>query len=448
MTKTEKRIVNIWRKTGHRRCFTQEEAREALGFSSRSGAWAVLKKAEKQHLILKVEGGYEHLLSQAGLEQRADWLARATEFREDVEKLMLPPITRPEDIPTNPPAIGGIDSFLVGRKAKKEAKAAKRTAEGLADRVEALEEQLAHHTAISDALSNRHPKERAIRPRLTTGHEDVPVMCFSDLHAGETVEPKHVNHLNEWNESICTAACEATFSNFLSRVQARRRGGSTIKQGVLWLGGDLMTGFLHEDQQETNWMSPIEETIFVFDRLRDGIDFLRKEGGFERLDIICNYGNHGRTTKKPRSAGAETSFEWGIYKHLAREYGPDDGINFIIANGYMVYHDVLDARCCFHHGDAVRYGGGIGGLSIPLNKAIASWARSGPAAYHILGHYHQWLPGPDFFVNGSVIGYSPYALKAKCAFEEPQQGLLWFTQGHKRPVAIERIWCRPEGGAE
>jgi len=423
--------ITLWDKFGKGE-FSQEEARQALGFRSRSGTWQVLSKLRRAGVVEKTADGYRLLHAISGSLDR--FMKRKEDAHLGINRQLEPEATAEETSET----------FVRERRAKKKARRFKKHADTLADRVEELEEQLAFHTELGREVALLPPESRAIEPRARGGtSRDVPVMCFSDLHAGETVEGKHVNHLNEWNEDICNASVDALFRNFVSRIKARERGGSVVHDAVLWLGGDLMTGYLHEDQQESNWMSPIEETLYVFDVVRTGIDYLLNSTDLARIDVICNYGNHGRTTKKPRSAGAETSFEWGIYRQLARYYEGEERLNFIISPGYMVYHQILDARVCFHHGDSVRYAGGVGGLSIPLNKAIANWAKSGPRAYHVLGHYHQWLPGSEFFVNGSVVGYSPYALKIKAAFEKPQQGLLWFTEGHKTPVALERIWCRP-----
>ncbi len=78
----------------------------------------------------------------------------------------------------------------------------------------------------------------------------------------------------------------------------------------------------------------------------------------------------------------------------------------------------------FQHGHMVKYGGGVGGLTIPLNKAIAQWNRGKHADLDVLGHFHQMFDGGNFIVNGSLIGYDSFALSIKASYEKPKQALF------------------------
>ena len=78
--------------------------------------------------------------------------------------------------------------------------------------------------------------------------------------------------------------------------------------------------------------------------------------------------------------------------------------------------------CRFWHGDSVKYGGGIGGLTIPLIKAIHKYNEQVDAYFNFMGHYHQlWQATRDCIVNGSGIGVSPYAQRIGASPEEPMQ---------------------------
>lgn len=76
------------------------------------------------------------------------------------------------------------------------------------------------------------------------------------------------------------------------------------------------------------------------------------------------------------------------------------------------------------HGHAIRYGGGVGGIYIPINKAIAQWDKSERADLTVFGHFHQQRDGGNFICNGSLIGYSSFAQSIKADFEKPKQCLF------------------------
>jgi hypothetical protein len=71
------------------------------------------------------------------------------------------------------------------------------------------------------------------------------------------------------------------------------------------------------------------------------------------------------------------------------------------------------------HGDDVKFGGGIGGITIPIRKKLAAWDKAQRADLTVMGHFHQFMDGGDFLVNGSLIGVTPYSMQF--GFEEPIQ---------------------------
>src|SRR5262249_8494702 len=158
---------------------------------------------------------------------------------------------------------------------------------------------------------------------------------------------------------------------------------------------------------------PTEASLFAQDLITGGLKFLLENGDFKTIKIPCSYGNHGRTTQKKKIAtGAKNSFEWLMYNNLARQFADEPRVEFQIADGYLTYVDVFGYLCRFHHGDAIGYQGGVGGVTIPLNKFIARANQQCVAALDSLGHFHQHLAYSyvnKFQINGSLIGFGPYA---------------------------------------
>lgn len=262
----------------------------------------------------------------------------------------------------------------------------------------------------------------------------VPVLMASDWHVEETVDPATVNGRNEYNPKIAAKRAESFFVGADWLID-KCRSGWDIREAVLWLGGDMISGYIHEELMESNSMSPTEALLFCQRIIADGIKFLLDQTGLEQLHVPCSFGNHGRTTIRRRhSTGAKNSYEWLMYHALAREFASDDRVEFFIADGSHLYTDVLGRTIRWHHGDDVKYYGGVGGLSIPMRKAADAWDDFQPADITVIGHWHQFADFGDVVVNGSLIGYNAFALSIKARFEQPRQGFFLIDQRYGKRI--------------
>lgn len=240
----------------------------------------------------------------------------------------------------------------------------------------------------------------------------------SDWHVEETIIGKTVNGLNEFNLTVAEQRIDRFFRSII-RLTKIERAATKIDNLVLALLGDMMTGYIHEELQEMNGLSPTETVLWLRKRIVAGIKLLQKEGGFKRIIIPCTVGNHGRTTKKMRhGTSCANSYEWMMYQVMKDDV---PGVEWLIADGYFVFLEVYDRVFRLHHGDNIQYQGGIGGLTIPCEKAIASWNKSKPVYADIFGHHHTAMQNPRWISNGSLIGYGPYSLAIKAGYEPPQQ---------------------------
>jgi len=270
------------------------------------------------------------------------------------------------------------------------------------------------------------------------------VMAASDWHVEERVRPEVVNWRNEYNPEIAQERAAQFWHSNLKMLNAARSAWD-IRQGVLWLGGDLITGYIHEELEEDNYLSPTEASLLVSDILDRGIRFLLDRSDLEHLLIPTSHGNHGRTFKKPRVAtAAKNSYEWLVYRFLEKKFADEPRVKFQVANGYHNLVDLYGFRIRFHHGDAIGYGGGIGGLSIPVNRRIGRQAAADerPVNLDVFGHFHTLQFPKGFIVNGSLIGWNAYAERLGFGFEPPAQASFVVDEKHKvvsnfNPILVE-----------
>lgn len=268
--------------------------------------------------------------------------------------------------------------------------------------------ELRQHKAVASPIAPAHQDES----------EATAFAIAGDWHVEETVDPRTVNGLNEYSLEIADRRISQFFRSVL-RLTEIERAGTKVENLVLALLGDMMTGYIHEELQESNGLSPTETVLWLRQRIKGGLELLKRDGGFKRILVTCSYGNHGRTTKKPRHAtGAKNSYEWMMY-HMLRDDVP--GIEWMIADGYHLFFEVYGRLIRQHHGDNVQYQGGVGGLTIPTEKAIAGWNKARTPYLDIFGHHHTAQQNPRWICNGSLIGYGAYSIAIKAGFEPPQQ---------------------------
>lgn len=267
-------------------------------------------------------------------------------------------------------------------------------------------------------IRKRTAVARAVYAKSSGASQSVAFLVGSDWHTEETVDADTVNGLNEFNLDIADRRIDRFFKGGMRLIEIQRTA-TDIDTCVLGLLGDHITGYIHEELLENNSMSPTETVIWLIPRIARGIDDLRKQ--FKRVVVVCCIGNHGRTTPKTRIATRyKNSFEWLMYHVLAQRY-EGTNVQFQISNSYHNFFEVFGRTIRFHHGDDLKYNGGIGGITIPTNKKIAQWNKGRSAFLDVFGHFHQQFDGGNFICNGSLIGYGPYALSIGASPEPPQQ---------------------------
>lgn len=255
-----------------------------------------------------------------------------------------------------------------------------------------------------------------------TGEATV-IAVASDWHIEERVGAE-VGGLNVFNQAVAGQRIERFFQKVhsLTELLAARIEIPTM---VLALLGDFISNDIHEELAETNGSAPMHAIVEAQNHLVSGIDFLLRQAPHRKLVIPCHSGNHARTTKTTRF-GSENghSLEYLLYHFLAMQFRNDPRVSFVISEGPHSYLDIYGQTVRFQHGHMVKYGGGVGGIYIPVHKAIAQWNRARHADLDIFGHFHQLVDGGNFVCNGSLIGYNSFALSIKAAYEKPKQTLL------------------------
>lgn len=311
---------------------------------------------------------------------------------------------------------------------KKRSVQAGKEVEELREQLDMSQKEMAILMGARDSVEDTVPQ---IKEKKHKREQSTAVAVASDWHVEEPVFRDRTNGLNEFNMEIANQRITTFFEKIVYLTDTQRHS-TDIDTLVLGLLGDFITGHIHEELAETNELSPTEALMWVLPRIIEGIRFLKSNGGFKKIVLPCCVGNHARTTQKRRvKTLVQSSYELILYHVLQMSI---EGCEFHIAKGYHQFVKIYDKTVRCHHGDSIRYAGGVGGITIPVNKKIAQWDKSVPADIDLFGHYHQSIYERKWISNGSLIGYSEFANGIGAEWEPPQQAFFLMKPKRGRTI--------------
>ena len=297
--------------------------------------------------------------------------------------------------------------------------------------------------ARADAMAGLRgiaPHRPSQRPAKAKRHQATMVVLLSDWHVEERVDPATVNGLNDYSLEVADQRI-AELRERLRLMLEHERRLADIRRVVVWLGGDFLSGHIHDDTAELAQLAPLAATRWAGERIRGFLDDVADQA--DEVVVATNSGNHGRSTEKLRiGTELEHTFEQHLYLSLSAAETRKN-VRWQVGTGYLNVVELGGFRVRFHHGHAVRYQGGIGGIHVPLNKSIAAWDSTSRADLTCLGHWHQfsWGRAGRYVSNGSVIGHSAYAVCIKAAYEPPCQAAVVIDHERHEVTKAYPLFC-------
>lgn len=255
------------------------------------------------------------------------------------------------------------------------------------------------------------------------------VTILSDCHFDEVVNPSELDGRNAYNREIAEFRLERYFTQVV-RLARDHLAGMTYDGVVLMLGGDLISGDIHEELSETNEAQTLDTVLHWSERIASGVAVLADEFGRVHCPVVV--GNHGRRSRKPRAKGrARDNYDWLIGQLIARHFHADERVTLEIPDGTDVLVQVHDTNLLLTHGDQVKGGGGIGGVYPPIMRMIAKKRVRYQFDAVCMGHWHTLLTAPStgVIVNGSLKGEDEYASTMGFSPERAQQALFTVAPG-------------------
>lgn len=301
-----------------------------------------------------------------------------------------------------------------------------------------LQESSAALSTMTALKSVKPKKYKSARPKGRRP-EATAVLVLSDWHCEERVDPDTCRGLNSFTLDIADERIKQLVQRATMLLE-HEQGLTNIRRIVVAALGDFITGHIHDDLVEMTQLAPLAATRWAQARLNGVIGAMSK---IAPVLVATASGNHGRTTLKPRIATEnDHSYEQHMYLTMAAQESRSN-VSWQIGKGYLnlVNLDGFLLRCS--HGHALKYGGGVGGLTVPALKAVSAWNAAQRADLDVFGHWHQFLYVPYRFVsNASLIGHNAFADRIKAEYQPPSQTLVIIDHDHHRVTKVLPIFVK------
>lgn len=285
-------------------------------------------------------------------------------------------------------------------------------------------------TAIEESLKGvkHNRKFSAIPPKKNKDAHHRQLVCLSDFHGGEYVEPEVVNFLNEYSWEIMEQRVQEVIDSLMSH---RSRSPELTGLDIAFIG-DMCSGANHDEITITNEYPLAEQSVKMGALMGQIVEELVPH--YPNIRVIAVEGNHPRLTKAPAAKMPHNNGDW-IAATFAKEYLKRyETVDFRIGRGSII-HEIAGRTIFCWHGDGIRSsmpGVPWGGVVRRVNNIQASHRMH--IDHFIFGHFHQAniVQAGRVVGNGSLKGTDEWVQKNFGGGDPPAQWLLTFDEKKQR----------------
>ena len=299
---------------------------------------------------------------------------------------------------------------------------------------------------IRETTTRLAPPPAFRRPqRLSTKcSRETALLCLSDWHAYEIVKKARTQGFNEYNAEIFARRVRRVIDETIRITDRLEAGGGwCVDNCVVSCNGDFVSGTIQDVEKHTDAPHVIAAAYGCARTLSLAVRDLAAR--FEKVEVFCTAGNHGRLPDQKRVAAKDPTRNWDTLIYwIARDSLLDcPNVRFYVPDSYVLSFEIGSKRFVQYHGTKIKSWN-----SIP-HYGIERWTRRiqalrsrrhEPADYFLIGHFHSdssmSASGARTKVNGSLIGGTEHSVEELGASELPSQRLFFVSD----PVGINSEW--------
>lgn len=289
-------------------------------------------------------------------------------------------------------------------------------------RIEELERNAAADRTIREAvfrLAEKPITPPNWTPKPSKGEKRETIVLFlSDIHMGEVVSMSAMGGRNSYNMKIACTRLERYFQAVV-KLGTVHWTGPPPDCIYLVLGGDLVSGEIHEELAKTNDLQSIPAVRVLAEVLSAGLMLLRNSFPSIPIHVVSVPGNHGRNTHKPESKGFAVNSYDTLVALLLEWWATTSkvkNITFSAPHSGDAVVNIHGMNVLFTHGDRIGSRGGAGFVGPAataargMQRLVQDYLSEGKVIdLIVIGHFHTDLELEWGFVNGSLVGPSEYS---------------------------------------
>jgi hypothetical protein len=225
-----------------------------------------------------------------------------------------------------------------------------------------------------------------------------------------------------------------------------QRADHPVDKAVLLFTGDMVEGVSIFPGQVWELDGTLYEQMFdVADLMLYTIR--RALAMYEEVEVVAEYGNHGRLGRKGDGIKASDNVDRMVYNIVRERLADEPRLTKFQTSGDWYQHFTIgNYKAMAIHGDEIKsFGGNIPAYGI-LRKAN-QWASGVLPEFRDLyiGHYHQAMQlqlanGGSVFMTGSPESDNIYAHEFVAATGDPSQRLHFVNPDKGRVTSEYRVW--------
>lgn len=309
---------------------------------------------------------------------------------------------------------------------QKEARAKKRSD----DMVEAV-----YQAAKSASQAATRAKPITFKKDTRKGKSEVALIHATDWQLGKRTVSFGISTLAKRMEQ---------FTEKITELTTIQRAHHPVKECVLLFGGDMVEGIGIFPGQAYEVEAHLFEQLFEATSIMESM-VLSLSQFFEKVHVVCEYGNHGRLGRKGDMPAGD-NIDRMAYKIASERTAHLKNVTWQMSSDWYQIVNVGNYRALLVHGDEINsFGGNTPAFGI-LRK-VNAWSTGVVEPFQdcYMGHWHTPMSltmanAGRIFVTGSPESHNEYARAFIAAVGQPSQRLHFVDPAKGRVTAEYVVW--------
>lgn len=231
------------------------------------------------------------------------------------------------------------------------------------------------------------PKPKARKQKSHSAYEGL--VHISDVHYGEVVRMESTGGLAEYNPDLAKAKMEATTAEAIDIGKYMNIG-----RLVVAYGGDLVSGYIHDDLERSNTEMVVTQSIDMADIITQQLEEFMQE--FPSVAVDFRSGNHGRPYRPMFfNQKQKQNFDYVTAEMVARSLSKQKNLEILTNESFWNIIQAGNRKFLHMHGDTIKH---QNSMSLPwysMFKELMKWMgmrEQGGVPWFddmMIGHFHN-----------------------------------------------------------